>query len=268
MKLVDILARDLKDWPEGAVFAVQDLDGEVKFDNSKELPRINKSKDVWIRQGGHGDTLHSQELAEDCSCAIVTRAQWQAAVDALKAENNQENVIDIDWSKAPEGATHYQASDNNHAFRWLDMKAGEYGAVWFQGDWRLLNSKSYGNACIVPRPAAWTGEGLPPVGTVCEVIMIKSGQWEDCQVIAHTQHPSGMHVAVFTYFNPFRSSAFDVDYREASGFRLIRTPEHSAAEVRTRVIDDLVKVTCINRVEAARIFDAGYRKFEIVDEAT
>lgn len=84
MKLVDILARELKVWPDGAVTAVQDLDGEVKFDNSDEMPRINKSKDVWVRRGDWGDSIHPQELAEDCSYAIVTKPQWQAAVDALK----------------------------------------------------------------------------------------------------------------------------------------------------------------------------------------
>lgn len=90
MKLVDILARRLKSWPEQAVTAVQDLDGEVKFDHSHEMPRINKSKDVWIRQGDQGDSIHPEELAEDCSHAIVTRAQWQAAVDALNAPKTDE----------------------------------------------------------------------------------------------------------------------------------------------------------------------------------
>lgn len=37
------------------------------------------------------------------------------------------------------------------------------------------------------------------------------------------------------------------------------SPEQIAADARTRAIDDLVKVTCINRGEAARIYDAGYR---------
>jgi len=68
MKLVDILARELKVWPEHGQSLEQGSSG-----------RIYK----------HGTSIWTSvcTLAEDLSTAVVTRAQWQAAVDTLKAES-------------------------------------------------------------------------------------------------------------------------------------------------------------------------------------
>lgn len=75
MKLVDILARELKVWPFGGHFAWQDYDKEVRFSPDSK------------------HDFHMSELAEDnvrpCHglnpLSGVTRAEWQAAVDALNA---------------------------------------------------------------------------------------------------------------------------------------------------------------------------------------
>ena len=76
MKLVDILARELKYWPFGGHFAWQDYDKEVRFSPDSK------------------HDFHMSELAEDnvrpCHglnpLSGVTRAEWQAAVDALNAD--------------------------------------------------------------------------------------------------------------------------------------------------------------------------------------
>lgn len=76
MKLVDILARELKSWPFGGHFAWQDYDKEVRFSPYSK------------------HDFHMSELAEDnvrpCRglnpLSGVTRAEWQAAVDALNAD--------------------------------------------------------------------------------------------------------------------------------------------------------------------------------------
>lgn len=87
-KLVEILARELKEWPEGAESAVQDSDGEVKFSRSANLPRMNSIKTVWMRhEDAGGESLWiGARAADDYTTAIVTRAEWQAAVDALKPD--------------------------------------------------------------------------------------------------------------------------------------------------------------------------------------
>lgn len=194
MKLVDILARELKVWPEGVVTAVQDLDGEVKFDNSHEMPRMNNSKDVWIRQGD----LYPTALAEDCSYAIVTLSLWQAAVDALN-----------DIPK-------------------------------FQSD-----------------DVEWAGEGLPPVGThvvVHDDGSLVYGHGESGEVLAHVE---GCAVIRMSYglgcFLP----------------RCLRTPEQIAAEERAAAIEKMIMIDekgSLSRTHfCGLLYDAGYRKFEIVD---
>lgn len=79
-------------------------------------------------------------------------------------------MSEIDWSKAPEGATHfgeqrdgfieawYKLDSDGLKFKWADVAEME----WRCGPTRHIND-------LVPRPSqAWNGEGLPPVGTVCE----------------------------------------------------------------------------------------------------
>lgn len=86
MKLVDILARELKEWPEGAKVAVSDEDG-ISFASRDDLQR--GAGNNWRSLQGsllrEHDILRTQPPADDYDTAIVTREQWQAAVDALNA---------------------------------------------------------------------------------------------------------------------------------------------------------------------------------------
>ena len=75
MKLVDILARELKVWPEGECFAWQDYDREVRFSDSTR-------HDFFARSMAE-DNIRYPFYADPKSG--VTRAEWQAAVDALNA---------------------------------------------------------------------------------------------------------------------------------------------------------------------------------------
>ena len=76
MKLVDILARELKAWPDDLDFAHQDHDGEIRFYGGIE--------------GTYRFDFMAKEKAEDRGFSYesrtgsrITRAEWQAAVDAL-----------------------------------------------------------------------------------------------------------------------------------------------------------------------------------------
>lgn len=69
MKLIDILALELKEWPAG-VFAIEQSDcGTYLFRHNGSV-----LADIEVT-----------EQAEDHATAVVTRGQWQAAVDALNA---------------------------------------------------------------------------------------------------------------------------------------------------------------------------------------
>lgn len=87
-KLVEILARRLLAWPELAGIAVQDGDGDLKF-SEHITAYIDENSGVWIRGGALAFREDGRigDIAEDYRTAIVTRAEWQAAVDALKADD-------------------------------------------------------------------------------------------------------------------------------------------------------------------------------------
>lgn len=75
-KLVEILAVELKEWPEGVSFVVQDKDGKVKFEKAV-TPKMGSSDEVWIRLNPCGDFI-CDKFSRDWHSSIVTRAQWEA----------------------------------------------------------------------------------------------------------------------------------------------------------------------------------------------
>lgn len=197
-KLVDILARELKEWPEG-VFTLSQLQHNGAIINGK---------------GYDGREWGRLQIAEDTPPAgvLVTKAQWRSVVGALKTES------------AP----------------------------------------------------AWFGVGLPPVGTVCE-LRARGGGWGKAEIKYH-----GRAVCVWLWSRDDGNieqveHALCPDYME---FRPVRTPEQIAAEERDREIADLYFTINWNegretwpiisngrKADYAKAIDAGYRKFEIVDEA-
>jgi hypothetical protein len=182
MKLVDILARELKIWPEG-VDAIEQSD-----------------VDSTLFEYGRGIVGSVKAHAEDSRTAHVTRAQWQAAVDTL---------------------------------------------------------------------LVWNGEGLPPVGTVCEYqcgYIEQPHQHAECKVIAHFVGESGSTLAAFTY--TAHDGVIQLGRGAQNMFRTIRTAEQIAADERTNNAIAMCQATQGARdwMEAFRMLhDAGYRKFEIVD---
>lgn len=221
MKLVDILARELKVWPEGYDSLRQSFAGMV-FHGAKDgiLP------------------IERLSVAEDFRTAAVTRSQWQAAVDALKADEiaySAENVnVNVNY------ATHASLPANAE--------------------------------CKIVQPE-WNGEGLPPVGAACEFQMALAG-WVPATITAVTEKS-----IVFT--RPLFKDRTGLDYENTheeilphhalKRFRPIRTPEQIAAEARQKAINQICidagspEMTPGQLRVASKLYDAGYRKFEIVD---
>lgn len=140
--------------------------------------------------------------------------------------------MNIDWSKAPEGATHYQL-ESKYPFRDYSEDQAKYwnGTSW---EWMLAESQTVlAHVDHVPRPAApaWNGEGLPPVGTVCEL-----QDATEVRILAHTKR-AGAPVAVYQC-----TDSESIEAYTASFFRPIRTPEQIAAEEREAYINRMVEV--------------------------
>ncbi|WP_312272265.1 hypothetical protein [Pseudomonas sp.] len=121
----------------------------------------------------------------------------------------------------------------------------------------------------VPRPAepTWNGpqDGLPPVGTVCEL-----QDATEVRILAHTKR-AGAPVAVYQC-----TDSESIEAYTASFFRPIGTPEQIAAEERDKAIKKMlgdikevtdkvnVNIDCSIAIRSVveAILDAGYRKVD------
>jgi len=214
MKLVDILARELKVWPEGVTNLKQSFGGMIFYlDASSQLVILDRA-----------------DIAQDWREAKVTFAQWQAAVDALKDE----------------------------------QMTYSYENVSINAPYISLGEQSVIPECKIIQ-SAWTGEGLPPVGTVCEYLEDGNGDWEQVRIVAIDQH-LGYSFAVYSSDNGYSGN------RRAELFRPIRTPEQIAAEERAIAVEQMVAdirsliVGPDDFSKCGILYDAGYRKLEITEE--
>lgn len=105
MKLVDILAGELKVWPENSERVWQSLSGRLFLGKDRE--RL---------------TVESYTLAKDWDEARVTRAEWQAAVDAL----NSPKVVEWDGKGMPPVG--------------VDCEYRVGGATWFECNIRYVTT--------------------------------------------------------------------------------------------------------------------------------
>ena len=164
-----------------------------------------------------------------------------------------ESLKEVDWSKAPEGATHYNAKC---VCPWLKETPASYFAedkgVWFRYSPDPSRYEDHFNSAV-KRPRDWDGEGVPPIGTVCEYKCPEAKEWKKCEIVAH-------------YFE----NAVAVDVSDCTAvclllglFRPIKTPEQIASEERLQAIDEMLDfvVPCITyRNLIGALYDAGYRK--------
>ena len=84
MKLIDLLVKELPKrggWPEGALNATQDKDGEVCF-SAGAVPEFGLA--AWTGGDWCGNEFHTI-TASDYDTAIITRNQYESALAASKA---------------------------------------------------------------------------------------------------------------------------------------------------------------------------------------
>jgi hypothetical protein len=174
-------------------------------------------------------------------------------------------MTDIDWSKAPEGYPVWSESflamrvgQGWHAEcedRWVDQG----GAYWFKSAQDLGSYKVHRRPTT--QPAAWNGEGLPPIGTGCERNVSRSS-WCQSKIFAHS--PCGRFAAFL--------DSCGMNWAGADSFRPIRTPEQIAAEKREAAVAAMLDLDpfqpsatlgMMSRTEfCGALYDAGYRKQE------
>lgn len=286
MKLVDILARELKVWPETTRLA-QDSNGHVF--GWTGLP--NWDGDQWLIDAGASlDKFRPGEmdLADDHMTSSVTRAEWQASVDALKAEKAEE----INW---PNGATHYEPSrgagknpvfyhvlDGKALYAWAVLSSGEhmdcptnnpYGWDFDYSTAIPRPIESYADRINAPKVVEWDGVGDPPVGTVCEYDARPIGKGDPLFVKVEVKYLSEQSIVIICTDVPDGENKENIGVELAlmnglnmrGKLRPILTAEQVAAEEREKAIKEMI----MHGVDAgdstieyscAALYDAGYRK--------
>ncbi|HGM7971563.1 TPA: hypothetical protein ACKP9O_001622 [Pseudomonas aeruginosa] len=171
--------------------------------------------------------------------------------------------MSIDWSKAPEGATHWEPEGHEFSEGWM-KKEGDYWFCWVEG----INKWLHGPSCNVSadreatfeaRPQeAWDGQGLPPVGAKC--LTDRNDFIREVTILCHGK----TRTFVFDHVSQEEICLLLKD----RVFLPIRTPEQIAAEERRKSILHLANLLidsrgqCNEYSQAEAIFDAGYRRQE------
>jgi hypothetical protein len=177
--------------------------------------------------------------------------------------------MNYDHSNKPEGATHVVAdihglSERKATANSLAFYRKQVDGIWFGfefGRWHEINHPEVHRYQKLPEQ--WSGEGLPPVGTVCEIkgCMSHYLKWNKVTVFAVR--------GKMVFFDMEDGRWGQTDSHE---IRSIRTPEQIAAEEREKAIDAMKKVfdSCSNELSATSnlyletlfgaIHDDGYRK--------
>lgn len=182
----------------------------------------------------------------------------------------------IDWSKAPDwaGAVVNSASGNLYWVEQFGAKSRRQSLDKSEPDDDYVADMTlpeHAWQLVEVRPNIWTGEGLPPVGTVCEYYGANSDGpdgwvYIESKVIGYTDDQQFVCMQ--------KIGCWPVVERVSNcGFRPIRTPEQIAAEERKEAIAEMASIAAVAWrashagedmivVIASALHDAGYRKQE------
>lgn len=168
--------------------------------------------------------------------------------------------MNIDWSKAPEDATHAGTTTRLQIpVFYKNVREDEYSYWYDDGDgWREDVTGNPACAPLIERPKkqeAWNGEGLPPVNCFCETLDEDVDCWVKVEIYAHTEFMGEAHACA--------KNGTDMFYGLAHEFRPIKTAEQIAAEKRENAVNEMVdSLNRYNSIHEAcgMLYDCGYRK--------
>lgn len=188
--------------------------------------------------------------------------------------------MSIDWSKAPEGATHWDPGLNGRIAGWMRLDSDTWywwsaeGAYSCPKKWHAaLNQHKFNSEGFTERPTQWSGEGLPPVGVRVEVVSPGYSNkrfdrfiGETVTIVAHDRI-DGDAVAVFRMAIDGNDAEQAYHALIAKCFRPIRTAEQIAAEEREKAITEMLNVirggyATVGHSIVRDLYAAGYRKQE------
>ncbi|MBD1590284.1 hypothetical protein [Pseudomonas typographi] len=165
-------------------------------------------------------------------------------------------MSEINWSKAPEGATHFDPVDQNF-LRVLDYALLLYNSSrgWTVPIYTYGTTISECKRALIKRPQ-WDSQGLPPVGEHVHIYdpegVLMYGAGEDGEVIAYIEDTAVVRMS-------YGLGCFTAKH--------LRTAEQIAKEEREKVICDIARATGLRARDgvveiATALYEAGYRKQE------
>lgn len=180
--------------------------------------------------------------------------------------------MSIDWSKAPEGATHWEPRSYDFAEGWM-RKDGDGWSYWSEGRevWvrgvLTCDVSPEREATFEARPQeSWDGQGLPPVGIEIEanfpVTDVTGTHYHWRRVIVAVAGIPGAERECLVYDAENTKPAW------VDEFRPLSTPEQIAAQERRNSIIHLANILidsrghCNEYSQAKALYDAGYRRQE------
>jgi hypothetical protein len=174
----------------------------------------------------------------------------------------------VDWSLAPEGATHYTYGSpdpwrdysTNTAMYWSTIRK-EWSKMCLSSSADCLNSDVPHEARSQPKPWSGPEDGLPPVGSTVQVWDKEPHKFyakhvgKNVSILAHRVGSYGEEVAVYCV-----KADDGTDEYHALVEACFRTVQHreDARETSIRELMDIAQVDC--RVTAARLVDAGFKR--------
>ncbi|YCF39305.1 hypothetical protein ACT517_17240 [Pseudomonas aeruginosa] len=184
--------------------------------------------------------------------------------------------MSIDWNTAPEGATHWEPRGIVFGEGWM-KKVGNEWSYWLEGSgvWADCFVSAEREATFEARPQEpWSGQGLPPVGTVCEACWNSPDEYYQIMVLAQWDGKAIYRWLAGPGVGGLCESFAGI-LGEHSGphpkFRPIRTPEQIAAEAREAAIVAMLDLDpphenglglTSRRQFCETLYDAGYRRQE------
>ncbi|RPM47404.1 hypothetical protein IPC1291_19870 [Pseudomonas aeruginosa] len=166
--------------------------------------------------------------------------------------------MSIDWSKAPEGATHWEPTGHDFYEGWMKKEGNDW---FFWGEeseeWRYGGDVSAEReATFEARPQdAWDGQGLPPAGAKC--LTDRNDFLREVTILCHGK----TRTFVFDHVSQEEICLVLKD----RVFLPIRTPEQIAAEEREKAVGDMamsIQGVPYQYPTLYALYDAGYRRQE------
>jgi len=189
--------------------------------------------------------------------------------------------MNIDWSKAPEDATHAGNSPyEKGVVTWFKGISDPASRNYFMNEGSMnawaISSENLSAWDLIDRPKkqyAWDGVGLPPTGIECEVLWsITHHTYVTCLIIAHDEDRAVFRFTSGPQKGAYHSEIIKDAWMPFQSFRPIKTAEQMAEEEKKKVIDDMQRIYeesmldyssrlgHASRPAIKALYEAGYRK--------